>query len=156
EKFVLPADTHAAPLQGRLEQIVGKETTLPAGIKAQALKPRTPVSDSQSQTPVHAGRLVSYPEEWVGHWGGHLILASTTPSDPNFKIGADGVVIFSFIRTGNKIQLLPTNIFLPPVSAEQSRVFTKEQSYRQLLKQGGDALDPKRIVEATPEIELRN
>jgi hypothetical protein len=134
-----PKSAGSAMIQGRLEEIAGAVAELPAGLSSKGRK-----------TPLLKGSIASYPEEWLGHWGGHLNVSWFYGSfgGITFANGTPGVAVFSFVRDGSKVRLLPTNIVFPAVTTSMSSSIVTTRAHDSGAARSGS-------VKAVPELDLR-
>ncbi len=132
-----PKGSNPVMIQGRLEEIAGSVAELPSGLGKKA-------------TPLLKGSIASYPEEWLGHWGGHLNVSWFYGSfgGITFANGTPGVAVFSFVKDGTKVRLLPTNIVFPAVTTSMSSSIVTTRAHDNGQVRSGS-------IQAVPELDLR-
>ena len=145
----------ASALSGRLEEIAGKKAQLPAEIKVGELKTMTPIKDitTSAKTTLLKGQITSYPPEWIGQWGAHVrvITKSETSPSEQIKVGAIGLVIFSFLPKGRVISLLPTNMYFPSRLFNQSQIVYSADDLKKMRW-----VDRRMPLNGSPTLELRD
>ncbi len=139
---------------GRMEELNAR--TVPAGLNLSKLKAMDPILAPGQDDHMIKGRIVSFPPDWTGQWGGHLKVRSQYHLKPDDRIKnqSTGLMILSFIPKGNQITLLPTNMYFPLISTtiEGSRISPDE--LKEWERKG--ALDTKRVLRAVPVLDLRD
>ncbi len=116
--------------------------------------PTSPASGKGA--PLIQGKIASYPEEWLGQWGGAPGISSVYERIPveRIKKGSSGIVVFSFLKSDEGINLLPTNVFFPVTVTKLADQRLSEANLRKLEMRGetkGDQMMP-----GVPVIELRD
>jgi hypothetical protein len=120
-------------LNGRLEQISGRQAQLPiyktiGGLKTAAGKVDASVAQTQT-APAPLIQTYSFPRTFSGNWGGRLAITSCrygndVPEDRHqLSIGDEGLAIFNFSNNHGKMLLEPTKLWFKPQIARKLKNF---------------------------------
>jgi hypothetical protein len=120
-------------LNGRLEQISGRQAQLPiyktiSGLKTRAGKLDASVAQTQP-APAPLVQNYSFPRTFDGNWGGRLAITSCRygndiPEDRHqLSIGDEGLGIFSFSNNHGKMLLEPARLWFKPQIARKIKNF---------------------------------
>jgi hypothetical protein len=132
----------AMMITGRLEQVGGKNSSLPLGLTLKGLKALAGHLDPSVLTPKQSSQI-SYPRAWTGQWGGNLRVdrltstAGDVQSVFGFNRGETGVVVFSFMPQSSKIVCVPTDIFFSRRDVPVEKVAWSAEQMAELQRSPG-------------------
>lgn len=156
-------ETKLYSLNGRLEELGGKDSRLPVGMTLKGLKaldghtdPSAPGGPPNLRVP---NGSISYPVAWTGRWGGYMRadrlsgLAGDNQTSFGFNLGESGVVVLSFVPDTTKVVMMPTDIFF---SKRDMPVESVDWSQEQIAEiRNGNPIGRKKFYQGSPFLLLR-